>query len=196
MRFRTQIKRIIIGSNLTRKVQIFLNAFEYICCMRKIWMLLAPLLTQCSGQTDKQIRTGIIYQTDTVYVEKPEEKAKYPWDLECMDTADTQLDMNICSLDCSLVADSLTEKMYHDILSIYDENIKESTDEEYCLNQKERIKIIHEHFRIIRKAASDYKYATYEGGSMAPLMVNSVNTAVFEIEFELLDNLKFEAEQM
>lgn len=164
--------------------------------MRKIWIVLAPLLAQCSGNTEEQIRTEIIYQTDTVYVEKPEQKDKYPWDLECKDTADTQLDMNICSLDCSLIADSLTEKMYRDILSIYDENIKESKDDEYYLNQKERIKIIHEHFRIIREAASDYKYATYEGGSMAPLMVNSVTTLVWEIEFELLDNLKFEAEQM
>ena len=163
--------------------------------MRNIWILV-PVLVQCSRQHDEQIKTEIIYKPDTVYVEKNEKEANYPWDLECNESADTQTDMNICSRDCSIIADSLTEKMYLDVLTIYDKKIEESIDAVYYRDQKARIKIIHEHFKTIRTTASDYKYEAYEGGTIAPLMVNSTKTWVSEIEFELLNNLKFEAEQI
>lgn len=163
--------------------------------MRKIWVFLVPIIVQCSQMEGEQMKTEIIYKTDTVFIESYVNEEKYPWDLVCIDSSNTQTDMNFCSKECSIIADSLNERMYVDILNLFDKKIESSVEINYYLGQKARIKTIHEHFKIIRKTAADYKYAAYEGGTLAPLMYNTTKTWISEIEFELLTDLIIEVEQ-
>lgn len=167
--------------------------------MRIIYLLISFfLLTQCGLKDDKSLVTKTIYLTDTVYIETSIPEDSKPWELECIDSADTQLDMNVCSLECYLIADSVTSNMYNHLLNLYNEKINQSQGDykNYCNEQKNRIRLIRDHFNEIEELASQYSYKSYEGGTIAPLMLNSMKTMVLELEIKLFDNLLFEAENI
>lgn len=145
-----------------------------------------------------ELKTEVVYKTDTVYVYELPDEQKYPWDLLCEDTADTQLDMNICSRERYLIADSLTQMIYEEMLNSAKVTMDKtaSSGSGYYSDQSSRIEKIHAHFRIIRDEASAYKSAAYEGGSIEPLMANNIETLILEMEYELLKAMRFEIEDM
>jgi len=146
----------------------------------------------CSEQPTKTI-TEVIYQTDTVYVEAEDHLIR-PWDDGCMDTSMTQYDMNVCSRDTQIRADSITGELHALLIA----NIKQEADaqSEQSIQdanlQIKRLEEIHAHFAEIRQLAADFEAQIYFGGSMAPLMYNSTKTWVSQFEYDLLDSWWYE----
>lgn len=151
-------------------------------------ILLIFLISACS-QPKKEIITEVVYQKDTIYVEA--EKEKYPWDLDCADTADTQADMNICAGMCFTIADSLNEELYSLTIQNLNSKIARSDEERsgHYTKQKSRIEKIHKHFAEIRKLYGEFWSSQFDGGTMEPLIRLTEKTWIMEFEYQIMGAL-------
>ncbi|UKN02746.1 hypothetical protein K6119_04355 [Paracrocinitomix mangrovi] len=157
--------------------------------MKSLYILLPVLLFSCV-RTEKKIVKEVVYQTDTIYIELEDTSTK-PWELECLDTAYTTLDMNVCSLDCFLVADSVLEVRYDNIIAYYNKGINGSEGMDYakrCKIQKKRFQTFHNDFLKMRDTMEEMVSTAFEGIRFSPLYVNSYTLGMTEDQIELYEN--------
>lgn len=108
-----------------------------------------------------------------------------PWEIGC-DTLGTQLDMNLCSHESYLIADSVLQEIYKVLISrksqILDRMLAmEEKEQNQSIIQSLKVQItslksMKEHFMAYRESQIKLVGLQYEGGSMRPLVEN--NTAL------------------
>lgn len=129
---------------------------------------------------------------DTLYIE---DAKTYPWEFSCVDTACSQADMTICSLECFKGATRIKDSLYQHLLLLYEQK-KNNADAqllEFYQSQQSNLKLIDSCFNAIQNAYGNYVYAFYNGGTMAPMVYYWAKTSVITDEFEMLLAALFEA---
>lgn len=109
---------------------------------------------------------------------------KLPWDIGC-DTLDTQMEMNVCSYDAFMIADSVLAQKYDQLVlyfdTYYNKEIQATSEpateleKKYLAtleSQKASVLASHEGFIIYRDHMVQIMGEYYAGGTIRPLIEN------------------------
>ncbi len=170
--------------------------------MKMTWIIPIIIFIQCTHEIEEMQQPQNVYLTDTIYIEKEFVPEKMPWELECIDSAWTNLDMNVCSLECLEVADSVLEEKYNDILKSYEEKLLKTKDQDYVeiypdhteslKKQKQDFKKLSRKFKELRTTLEALINNAMGDARLTHLYRNSYILGIVENQIELYDNLERE----
>lgn len=150
------------------------------------------LFVQC---TNNQVQESITFCTDTVYIETEPTIEKKPWDLACFDEAETNLDINLCSLERFYVADSLFDEQYTKLMNRLDKGIKETYVPIYhedLKRQKRRIRSLFYEFNNLEIALERLISHSLGDARLSPLICNSYLLSLKAFQIQLFADLEEE----
>ncbi|MBK6833751.1 MAG: DUF1311 domain-containing protein [Bacteroidetes bacterium] len=141
---------------------------------------------QIENKTPQDSDSNKIKTYDSISISTKQDTIKRnPWDIGC-DTMDTQMDMNACSYESLLIADSILTLTYNKLLYHLDSsfsaekknltNNKDNFSLEYLRtlkNQKASLIEAQKHFIEYRNSLSNTIGLNYHGGTMRYLVENT-----------------------
>lgn len=126
------------------------------------------------------------------------EPKSFPWEIGC-DTADTQYEMNVCSLESFQIADSVLQNKYKEILSELEKNYKKENSYEKSSIQIKYLKTLKHEIDEFKK--SKLIFENYcenlaripelqcDGCSSGPYMQNSLLLKLTINQINILDEM-------